>query len=388
MRRLAVEWDELSDFAVVPNPYSSRRVIEGHVAGGVLDADALRFVVLRDGADLVGLLPFQPRAGRCGWKRIDSACASPFMMLSAPLIARLPGGEAAAIDWADRLLDVIADHARGEPFILPRLSLGCALGSQIVKALRRRDWPFRVFDAYERPVAELAETYEDYARTFIGRSRRKSIRRLRNRLAGTGVLRHEVATHGPALAAAADTFLALEAGGWKGRAGTALACRSETERMLRAMVEDDVVDATAPSGASRGAGMRADLLLLDERPIAASIGFVGDGVAHMWKIADDETMRSHGPGIVLEDAILRQAHIDDGIRRLDSAAGPGSALETLYGDRTLIGDLVFVPSARGGFQALLVAEDVRRRLRGLLKSLRNALWPRPRRGAPARASRR
>ncbi|HSP26834.1 MAG TPA: GNAT family N-acetyltransferase, partial [Saliniramus sp.] len=281
---------------------------------------------------------------------------------------------------------------RGEPFMLPRLSLDCALGSGIVKALRRRDWPFRVFDAFERPVADLAETYEDYARAFIGRNRRKSIRRLRNRLAGTGVLRHEVATHGPALAAAADTFLALEAGGWKGRAGTALACRSETEHMLRAMIEDDVVDATAPSGgsrgASRGAGMRADLLLLDERPIAASLGFVSDGVAHMWKIADDETMRSFGPGIVLEDAILRQAHLDDGIRRLDSAAGPGSALETLYGGRTRIGDLVFVPTARGGFQALLATEDVRRRLRGLLKSLRNALWPRPRRGAPARASRR
>ncbi|HSP26732.1 MAG TPA: hypothetical protein VLQ65_16315, partial [Saliniramus sp.] len=185
----------------MPNPYFSRRVVEGHVAGGVLDAGALRFVVLRDGADLVGLLPFQRRAGRCGWKRIDSACASPFMMLSAPLIARLPGGGAAAIDWADLLLDAIADHARGEPFMLPRLSLDCALGSEIVKALRRRDWPFRVFDAFERPVADLAETYEDYDRAFISRNRRKSIRRLRNRMAGAGVLRHEVATHGPALAA-------------------------------------------------------------------------------------------------------------------------------------------------------------------------------------------
>lgn len=387
LRSLATQWDQLAKVSVEPNPYFSRRVIEAHVAGGVLDVRSLRFVVLRNGPDLVGLLPFQARAGRCGWKRSDSACASPFMMLSTPLIARLPGGEAAVTDWADSLLDAIGDHARGEPFSLPRLSLSCAIGSEILKAVARRNWPFRVFDPFERPVADLAETYENYARAFIGRNRRRSIRRLRNRLAGAGVLRHEVATHGLALAAAADAFLALEAGGWKGRERTALACRPETARMLLAMIEDDVADAP-PSGASRGAGMRADLLLLDERPIAASVGFVSDGVAYMWKIADDETMRRHGPGVVLEDAILRQAHLDDGIRRLDSAAGPGSVLETLYAGRTPIGDLVFVPSAQGGHHTLLTAEDIRRRLKGALKSLRNALRPRSRPGAPAPAIRR
>lgn len=383
MRRLADEWDALALSAAAPNPYFSRRVIAAHVAGGILDEGALRFVVLRHGTELVGLLPFLTGAGRCGWKRIDSACTSLFMMLSTPLIARSPGDEAAAADWADRLLDAIADHGRGGPFMLPRLSLSCPLGSQIVKAVRRRDWACRVFDGFERPVADLAGSYEAYARAFIGRNRRKSIRRLRNRLQEVGELRHEVATHGAALAAAVESFLALEASGWKGRKGTALASRPETLRMLRAMVADASEDSPIGSGASGVASMRADLLLLDERPIAASVGFVSGGVAYMWKIADDETMRNSGPGIVLEDAILRQAHLDESLRQLDSAAGPGSALETMYGGRTLIGDLVFVPSGRGG-GALLAAEAIRRRLRAVLKSIRDRLIPgRRRSNAPA-----
>lgn len=376
MMRFAGEWDALSHAAAAPNPFHSRRLIEAHVAGGILDADALRFVILRNGEVLDGLLPFVARSGWCGWKRSHSACASPFMMLSTPLIARAPGAGTAMVD---RLLDAIAEHGRGMPFVLPQLALSCALGGEIVKAVRRRNWPCRVFDTFERPVADLADTYEAYARSFIGRSRRKSIRRLRNRLQEAGLseartgeasaLRHEVATHGPALESAVEVFRKLEVDGWKGRRGTALASRPETALMLRALVEN----APSRSGACGGTGMRADLLLLGERPIAASIGFVSNGVAYMWKIADDETMRKFGPGIVLEDAILRQAHLDGGLRRLDSAADPGSALETIYGGRVLIGDFVFVPSAGAGGKTLLAAEGLRRRLRGALKSLRDRL---------------
>jgi CelD/BcsL family acetyltransferase involved in cellulose biosynthesis len=224
---------------------------------------------------------------------------------------------------------------------------------------------YEILDQFQRPVAQIVDSYGAYVRRFVSRNRRKGIKRLRHRLDEQGKLQHEVSSAGPRLTFAVETFLAIEARGWKGSRGTALANQPATAAMLRNFLEHSQTDG------NDGVRMRADMLLLDEQPIAISIGFVSCGVGFMWKIALDDSYRRFAPGVVLEDAILQSAHQSLELSQLDSATGPGTILESLYGDRVLMGDLVIAPPSMRGFGALLAAEKFRRRLRAALKSLRN-----------------
>jgi CelD/BcsL family acetyltransferase involved in cellulose biosynthesis len=362
MLRRSAHWDALAASPLSPNPYFSRSFVASHVESGIIDPAGLRFIVLGNAFTPTAILPLLEQAARFGWTRIDSACSSPFMMDATPLVSRDAGS-----DWAGVLLAAIARHTNGGAFILPRLALDSAVAVQLIEALRTGGWQLDVLDAFQRPVATMAASYEAYAAQSLSKNRRKGIRRLRHRLVETGAVRHEIALSGAVdgqrLAYAVEAFLTLEARGWKGERGTALASRPETAAMLRKLHDY----------ASDGMRMRADLLLLDEKPIAISLGFVNCGTGFMWKITLDEDYRKFAPGVILEDAILRSAHRDPAIVMLDSATGLGTPLDSLYGDRTPIGDLVFAPAAMGGFPTLLAAEKLRRRMRSGIKLLRNTL---------------
>jgi len=66
---------------------------------------------------------------------------------------------------------------------------------------------------------------------------------------------------------------------------------------------------------------------------------VSAGTAFLLKTTFDEVHRGVGPGVLLEDAIVRAMHRDRFCERLDSATLPGSVLESLYPDRMAIADL-------------------------------------------------
>ena len=126
-------------------------------------------------------------------------------------------------------------------------------------AQRRRACPVRPPSraALLRPEAER----EGYVERAIGRKRRKELRRQRHRLADTGPLSFMMRDGSRDVASALDDFLALEAGGWKGRAGTAIAQHHD----IRRFVESAVV-ALAGSGQ-----VRIARLACGSRPIACAL---------------------------------------------------------------------------------------------------------------------
>lgn len=128
-------------------------------------------------------------------------------------------------------------------------------------------------------------------------------------------------------------FLALERKGWKGQAGTAMACRLDTAALARALF----TERPGP------VGVRADALTLDGRPIAISLALVGGGRATLLKTAYDEDLRSHAPGLLLEAEIVRACHETGFADTLDSATLDGSALESLYRERTRIAEIIALP---------------------------------------------
>jgi hypothetical protein len=108
-----------------------------------------------------------------------------------------------------------------------------------------------------------------------------------------------------------DTFLALEAGGWKGQAGTALAKRGDDRADLLA-----VFDAFAARDR-----LAVDVLTLDGRPIAAGVQIEAGAGQVFWRTAYDEALARHSPGMLLDLAVTRRV-IAAGRPMLDSGMGP------------------------------------------------------------------
>jgi CelD/BcsL family acetyltransferase involved in cellulose biosynthesis len=140
----------------------------------------------------------------------------------------------------------------------------------------------------------------------------KEHRRLARRLGDQGALTFASTATGHDLADAVAAFLALEAEGWKGRRGTALAMTPAT----RAFFERAMTD-LAPRGAAR-----IDMLLLDGRPIAAGLVLTAGARAWYLKTAYDEAFARYSPGLLVSHAIGTAAIGAKGVRLVDSCAIP------------------------------------------------------------------
>jgi CelD/BcsL family acetyltransferase involved in cellulose biosynthesis len=362
----AESWDHLVLEAATPNPFYARRIVLAHIAHGLASPE-LRFVAVHRGERLLALLPYD--RARLGVRtRANAGWTSPYVVTSTPLIA-----QHGLTDHVEALLEGL--RLAGNIWLLPLLSLESRAGSALQSALAARGWPSQTVATFSRPVLDGrdAEAYEAH----VGRRRRKDLRRRSRRLAELGRLKTKSFCSGDGLRQAIEDFLALEARGWKGAGGTALACRPNTASYLRAAF----ADADGP------VACRADVLSLDDRPIAISLALVSGGTAYMFKTAYDETLGRHAPGVILEDEIVRIRRETDFAERLNSATMPGGVLDALYPHREPIGDLLFATdrSTTAPMLASLARREILRRhalahMKGLYRRLRAACQPTPAKG--------
>lgn len=196
-----------------------------------------------------------------------------------------------------------------------------------------------------------------------GSKLRGDVKRRRRRLEELGEV--SVTPYEPqALDAALDDAFRIEASGWKGREGSAIADRPREERFQRLL---------ARWADSRG-WLRLWFLRLDDRPIAFRLGIEARGVFTSLKIGYLEEYAAQSPGKVLEAAVIESLHRGD-CRRFDYAGGT-----TAHKDRFATGSCpllelsAFPDSLRGRAgrvaallraRALPLAKRVRRRLREL-----------------------
>lgn len=343
------EWEALAADPLHPNPFYTPAALDALLAADASARERLQLVCLYravgpDEGRLAGLLPWIRRGARIGWRRGGANYTSPYLPCGTPLIARnAPPG------WAASLIRALGNGT--EPVLLRHVPLSGPIGDALLAALREAGATWRGLDPFARPVATPAQSYEAFIRRAYGRSRRKGLKRLRNALSTDATLTVESRTDPQGCAAATETFLALEAGGWKGAGGTALAQKDATRTMLAQLFRPDL-----PPGSRR-----VDQLLIGGRPIAISMSLMQDGTAFLWKTAYDEALRRHAPGIVLEDAIVQALHAEPALRGLDSCTLAASPLQDLYDERLEIADLVIAPGRTGA--ALIGAEQERRALR-------------------------
>jgi hypothetical protein len=167
---------------------------------------------------------------------------------------------------------------------------------------------------------------------------RRRLRRKERRLKERGRVDHLVMRPEDDAARWIDEFLRIEASGWKGQGGTALACSESGRRYFTEI--------------ATSAFRRGRLLMLgvdfDGRPIARRCAFVAGEGSFAFKTAYDEEFADFSPGAMLEMDSIRQLQALPGVRWMDScAAADNFLINRLSNDRKTIQSLTLGSGALG-----------------------------------------
>jgi len=194
----------------------------------------------------------------------------------------------------------------------------------------------------------------DYLAAAMSGKKRKELRRQHNRLAEEGALTFERLGGGEGLAEWTAEFLSLEAAGWKGAAGSALASAPDT----RVLFEETL------AGAASAGRLERLALRLDGRAVAMLVNFFAPPGAFSFKTAFDERLARFSPGVLLQLenlALLERP----GIAWADSCAAEGHPMiERLWkGGRRMVSRNIAIggPLRRAAFRLLRAYETRPRR---------------------------
>lgn len=299
---------------------------------------------------LVGLMPLV-RAARYGrWPLSHmSNWLHPNIFLGEPLIAK---GYAHAF-WRTLLTSCDGD-AGSSLFLHMNRQYQHGVSAQALRDVTADEArPFAVVHSEQRAMLAIDGTSpQDYAAAAMTGKKRKELRRQANRLADLGVVTHQKLEGQLAITGLdrwiAD-FLALEAKGWKGQAGSALACDPRTMAVFR----------KALFGAAQLGRLQLLDIRLDERPIAMLANFMAPPASFSFKTAYDESYARFSPGVLLQMdnlGLLNRADLES----CDSCAAPDHAMiDSIWRDRCTMARMsigIGGTARRGMFQRLLNAE--------------------------------
>lgn len=311
-------------------------------------------------AQLLGLFP-----ARIEQRRYGVTCpvlvgwTHPYGPLGSPLVDR-DAGEAVIAAW----LNYVSSTPGLPKFLLmPYLPAEGLLTQAFDSALHQTGGKATAFGRHRRALLAPGGGRSGYLEHAVGRKKRKDLRRQRKRLADTGAVTSDSVQDPRAVPAALGDFLALEAGGWKGRAGTAAQADPATRDFLETAVTALAVEGKA----------QIDRLCVDGRPIAASVTLMSADTAWGWKTAYDEGFARYSPGAqVLLD--LTQRLLDDpGIARTDScAAADHPMIDHVWRERLPLCDrfMCVGPGGRASFALVQRLETLRRWAIACLRPLR------------------
>jgi CelD/BcsL family acetyltransferase involved in cellulose biosynthesis len=241
--------------------------------------------------------------------------------------------------------------------VLDTLPIGGRFHQLLVEAVDRRGTVSFVRDRFTRALLAPACGAVAYQERAIAGKHRKELRRQRKRLGELGRLAFTALEPADDAGAWLDEFLALEASGWKGRAGSALLSQPESERFFRAM-------ALAAHQAGR---LGATAIRLDGRALAMQILLrSGDG-AYAFKLGYDEAFARYSPGVLLELDLVERVAEGGFLRWIDSAAvRHHPMINRIWTERRAIESWVIAGDDRMGLLLSLLpaARWIKRRLRG------------------------
>lgn len=322
-------WRRLADRAVEPNGYylpDWELAIDASARGRT---NAFAVCAWRD-ARLTGLLPVISMWRAYGIPLPALVSADPYGTLCTPLLDR-EQAEASALDIMSQARDAGA-HA----LILRDVTLDGPAMKAFREELRRDGLRVRLLHSHLRAALDATRDADELLQEALGAKKLKELRRQRNRLADHGTVRFDVARTPEDVASALETFLTLEASGWKARRGTALVQDAGDAAFIRRAAV-----ALAANGQCEIITLRAGVT-----PVAAGIVLRHRDRAFFFKLGADERFARFSPGVQLTLELTRHLCADAQIRFADSTAAPDHPMiNPIWRGRLAIGD-VLIPLRR------------------------------------------
>jgi CelD/BcsL family acetyltransferase involved in cellulose biosynthesis len=328
----ASDWRELAERAIEPNGYylpdwelAVNASASGRTGVSALSAWSDGSSAQEGATRLIGLMPVISmwRAYKIPLPALVSA--DPYGTLRTPLLDR---------DMADDAVIGLMREARNagaHALILRDVSLDGAAMKAFNETLRRAGMRPLVLQSHARACLDATRDADELLREALGPKKLKELRRQRHRLAEHGAIRFDVARTREQVTAAVETFLTLEASGWKARRGTALMQDDGDAAFIqRATI------ALAEMGQCEIMTLRAG-----ETPVAAAILLRHQDRAFYFKLGVDERFAKLSPGVQLTLGLTRHLCADPAIVLVDSTAGPDHPMITpIWRGRLAIGDVL------------------------------------------------
>jgi CelD/BcsL family acetyltransferase involved in cellulose biosynthesis len=300
LRALVPAWEALAAEAIEPNPFYEHWMLLPALAAYAGAQEGFRCVAVWDNGILGALFPMKlehryrglPVAVLRAWRHRN-------MLLSTPLVRAQNAVECIRAFLESGIAPVIElEHIpAGGPFYGALVEAAAAAGS-----------PWHASDAYARAALHRDRD----PREGFNSNMKNNLRRGEKRIRALGRLEPvRLAPDGDA-AAWTEEFFRLEAAGWKGKAGTALACRGDDRKFA----------AETFAEAHRRGRLLITGLDLDGKPIARHCLFMGGDGAYTFKIAYDESYERCSPGILAEVDNVRQFIETPALRWIDSFTAP------------------------------------------------------------------
>lgn len=319
-------WQDLADRALEPNPFFE----PGFVLplNEALKPDSLRIVALadRNSGNWLIAAPFVRRrpglliAGAVGW-------ATEFGPLGVPLIAPdLPS------QTATLFLDAVSKGLGSKNIAFPYLPLKGPAADLLTQS---EQWHGQISGATTRAAHHGGHTGQEEFKGFRRSKRHKELGRQLRRLAEQGPMEFR-SISGTEASAALEAFQVLEAAGWKGRKGTALANTPAIKTFANTMFKEF---------AARDQ-VRIDCLTSGGHPIAMLVLLRAASQVFSWKIAFDENLARFSPGAQITFHALKTNLADKTLTLADSLAVPGhSMIEPIWRGKRSFGTVLCSRSA-------------------------------------------
>ena len=325
-------WKRLAECCLCPNVFYEPQLLipawkhlrEGNVRVAVVQAAERA----QPGAPkvLCGMLPLEIRRTTFGlplrsaklWQHVHC-------FLTTPLIR----SDVASETWA-KFVDFLAHDAEGVSILnLPFVPAEGHFQHALVDFLRTSDLTWQQRDIFRRALF-VRKANEGAFCDEWPRRRRHELNRLERRLEESGKLLIEEFDVGDDAEQFADQFLALEAMGWKGLEGTAMAKNEAHSRFLKeAMTE------LASENRLMGLTMR-----LNGTPIAMKTNFLTHNGGFAFKICFHPEWAKFSPGAILEKINVSKLHETDRVQWMDSCAVPDHPMiNTLWPERRMLQSL-------------------------------------------------
>lgn len=361
LRRHIAAWDDLAANAIEPNVFYESWMllpaVQAFSAGKNLSFVLVFAADPRREAEplLCGMFPLERKRGYRGlpvtyWTLWDYG----YRMLATPLVRR-----ACEKDCLAAFCKWLATDPTGTSMIeFEHIAGDGAFLQALLDAARARGSSTFVSDSWERAFWRRGPDLEAYLERSLSAHKRRDLQRKQRRLMELGRLEY-VPLHLQGDAEHwLEEFLRLEMAGWKGREGTALACKAS---------DRDFFLTIAHAGLERKR-LRLPGLMLDRRPIALRCNFVARPGSFFFKPAFDESYGQFSPGVLLEVENIRQLHADPEIEWMDSCTDPDNQLlNTMWHERRTIVSLV-AATGKGMGNMLVKSLPWMRQLKRLLRS--------------------